>query len=398
MPYNAGMEHDRAMQPTTPSWMDAATYVAIIVMGAIGLSGLDDARLRLVLVVLCVAFGGLYTAVGRTARIEERAGVYFAACAALVAGMIALPSRTYDALHFLLFTVAMQAVAVLPERAAARWMALFIAISAATTLLHRGFGADALIPLAFNSAVFLLIGTFGQAWHQTEVARRRNAELVAELEAAQQQIRSLAVAEERNRLAREVHDSVGHRLTVAVVQLEGAKRLIPSDPARAAGMVEAMREEMKEGLAELRRTVSALREGGERPTLAVALAQLARDFQERTGLVVHLSLPPVEPPLPESHRQALYRVAQESLTNVQRHAAARQSWLSLAVGDGEVELTVADDGRGWGDTPGRAGGFGLRGMRERVGELGGTICLAERPGHGAEVRARVPLPRQEAIR
>ena len=397
MPYNVSMEHDRAMQPTTPSWMDAATYVALVVMGAIGLSGLDDPRLRLVLVALCAAFALLYTIIGRTARIEEHPIFYFATQAALVAALIVLPSRTYDALHFLLFTIAMQSVAVLPERAAARWLGVFIAISAATTLLQRGFGGDALIPLAFNSAVFLLVGTFGQAWHQTEVARRRNAELLAELEAAQQRVRNLAVAEERNRLAREVHDSVGHRLTVAVVQLEGAKRLIPSDPARAAGMVEAMREQMKEGLAELRQTVSALR-GDEGAALDVALAELARGFQERTGLPVHLSLSPHPPPLPESHRLALYRVAQEALTNVTRHAGAAQSWLSLALRDGEVLLTVADDGRGWGDTAEHTHTFGLRGIRERIGELGGTVCLAGRPGGGAEVRVRVPLPRREVLR
>ena len=107
-------------------------------------------------------------------------------------------------------------------------------ISAATTVLQRGLPPASMIPLVFNGAAFLLVAAFSEAWHQTTVARRHSEGLLAELHAAQQEARDLAVVEERNRLAREVHDSVGHQLTVAVVQLEGAQRLIPTEPERAA--------------------------------------------------------------------------------------------------------------------------------------------------------------------
>jgi signal transduction histidine kinase len=342
----------------------------------------------------------LYTVIYRTPRIEQHYQLYFSAQAALVAGLLALPARTYDALNFLLFLLGLQVVAVLPERLALRWMALLVIISSAATVIHRGLVSEAVIPLAFNAAAFLLVGAIGQAWHLAEMARRRNEQLLRELRAAQQQARDLAVVEERNRLAREVHDSVGHRLTVAVVQLEGAQRLIPTDPERAARMIEAMRDQMKEGLADLRSTVSVLRgppDGAASLPLPTALASLAQAFQENTGLAVHLTLPATPPVLPEPQRLALYRAAQETLTNVQRHAAARHVWLALEATDQQVTLTAGDDGRGLGPPESRGDGFGLRGLHERMGDLGGQVEVGDRPGGGAQVRVSMPLPQPEVM-
>ena len=205
---------------------------------------------------LCLAFGLLYAVLYRTARIERWHRAYFAAQAALVTGLLLLPTRSYDAFHFLLFILGMQAVAALPRRSALAVAGApgghlrgdHRAPSGARRRQHRSRWPSMARPSCWS-------GAFSQAWHQTEVARRRSESLLAELRAAQQQARDLAVVEERNRLAREVHDSVGHRLTVAVVQLEGAQRLIPTDPERAARMIGAMRDQMKEGLADLRRTV-----------------------------------------------------------------------------------------------------------------------------------------------
>jgi signal transduction histidine kinase len=292
------IDTDAPTRARPPGWLDAATYVAVAVMGGIGLTGMEQPAPRAAAVLLCLAYCLLYAVLGRTARAERWHHPYFAAQTALLAGLLLLPTRSYDAFHFLLFVLAMQAVALLPRRSALRWLALLVVVSGLTTVYHRGIVPTTLTPLAFNAAAFLLVGAFSQAWHQTVVARRRGEELLAELRAAQQQARDLAVVEERNRLAREVHDSLGHRLTVAVVQLEGAQRLIPIDPERAARVIGAMRDQMKEGLAELRRTVGVLRaprDAADDLPLAPALAALARAFEASTGLVVHLALPPAPP-------------------------------------------------------------------------------------------------------
>jgi signal transduction histidine kinase len=192
-----------------------------------------------------------------------------------------------------------------------------------------------------------------------------------------------------------MHDTLGHRLTVAAVQLEGAQRLIPRDPERAARMVGTVRDQVREALSELRRTVATLRTPLEADlSLPTALARLATGFEGATGVAVHLTLPQDMPPLPAAHRLALYRAAQEALTNVQRHARARDVWLRLTCQDGAVALLVTDNGVGM-PADAEGAGFGLRGLRERATQLGGQLSLGSRPDGGAHLSLRLPLPTEE---
>jgi signal transduction histidine kinase len=276
----------------------------------------------------------------------------------------------------------------LPVARGLAWVGGFLAI----TFIYAAIMSDLLNALVFAlpyAGGFLFFGTFGKAMRDAEVARQESQRLLAELQAAQGQLRELAVAEERNRLAREMHDSLGHRLTVAVVQLEGAQRLIPRDPERAARMIGSMREQMKEALSDLRRTVAALRLPlADDLPLDAALQRLAQSFQESTGLTVRLQLAPL-PALGEAQRLAFYRAAQEALTNAQRHAAAQTLWLDLRPAGDRLVLTAADDGRGF---PAELnGGFGLRGLRERAAQLGGELALEARPGGGAQLVFSLPL-------
>jgi signal transduction histidine kinase len=184
---------------------------------------------------------------------------------------------------------------------------------------------------------------------QAEIARNKNEELLEELNTTQLQLQNMAVNEERTRMAREMHDSLGHRLTVSIVQLEGAQRLIPTEPERAARMIGAMRDEMKEALAELRRTVTALRVPiADDASLDIALSTLTQTFQQNTGIPTHFSVSPGFPELPATHRLALYRAAQEALTNIQRHAMAEHAWLELNADDQNITLVMQDDGKGIG--------------------------------------------------
>lgn len=229
--------------------------------------------------------------------------------------------------------VCAQATITLPILRAWVWVLACAVISVATSMLaygaRIGYAGSALIGLA-NATGFAFFAVVGGLMRQAIQDRRRSEALNHELEAANAQLKMmsaqaqhLAVAEERNRLARELHDSLGHRLTVAVVQLEGAQRLIPTDPDRAARMVGTMREQIREALGDLRRNVAALRAPTKEDLpLQSALTRLTADFEAGTGLRVYLDMPPRMPALSNDQRLALYRATQEGLTNAQKHASA----------------------------------------------------------------------------
>jgi signal transduction histidine kinase len=286
----------------------------------------------------------------------------------------------------------------LSVRLGAYWTAAYTVVTAASFAIGINPG-EGLIALFLYGVLFAFIGAFASALARANTARRESQSLLAELQEAHRQLQEyalrveeLAVVEERNRLAREMHDTLGHRLTVAAVQLEGAQRLCPIDPQRAASMVGTVREQVREALSDLRSTVATLRTPVEADLrLPSSLRRLTAYFEEVTSLTIHQVLPEEMPDLPGAHRLALFRAAQELLTNVQRHAEASQVWLVLNASDDAVKLLVSDDGRGLSVSAEQAG-FGLRGLRERAAQLGGELHLEPRRGGGTQVSFRVPLP------
>jgi signal transduction histidine kinase len=302
----------------------------------------------------------------------------------------------------LCFALSAHVMILLPPRQGALWIAAVTLVGGARIVYEEGWLGGLLTTLAY-AAGYAAFGFANYARARSDAARRESQALLGELREAHTQLQAyaahaeeMAVAQERNRLAREMHDALGHRLTVAAVQLEGAQRLIPSDPERATHMVSTVRDQVRDALSELRRTVATLRAplAADAP-LSSALRQLAAGFEQATALTVHLTVPETTPPLPDTHRVALYRAAQEALTNVQRHAQAQRVWLHLAASAGFVELTVEDDGAG---LPARAeqAGLGLRGMRERAAQLDGELALGTRAGGGARVSLRLPLSEEAA--
>jgi signal transduction histidine kinase len=325
--------------------------------------------------------------------------LYLAAQTSLMVGLFVLGGRLAVFFVMLFFILSAQASELFfPQRTGAFWIVLFILITAGALLYFVGI-SEGLPQLPLYVGGYTFFGIFANAMMRADAAQHESQALLAELQEAHHQLRAyaeqveeMAVVEERNRLAREMHDTLGHRLTVAAVQLEGAQRLVPSDPERASNMVGTVREQVREALRELRGTVATLRTPLEADLrLRSALRRLTRSFEEATGLAVHQALPEDMPPLPDAHRQALYRAAQEALTNVQRHARASQAWLVLTVDDGMVSLLVGDDGVGFPPDDAPVTGFGLRGLRERAARLDGELHLEPRAGGGAQLSFRLPL-------
>jgi signal transduction histidine kinase len=251
--------------------------------------------------------------------------------------------------------------------------------------------------LQFAPALLFVVAFSGLLARERE-ARAEVERLAAALGQANTRLREyaaqaeeLATAKERNRLAREIHDTLGHYLTVINVQLEAAQVVMDSDRDRAVAAVAKAQGLAKDGLAEVRRSVAALRappvESRPLPEVLAALAEECR----AGGLVVEYEVAGAPRRLAMPAETALYRAAQEALTNVRKHARASRVDLRLDyTAPAGVRLTVQDNGVGAPSGAEREGRFGLVGMRERVHLLGGEVRIQTGPGQGFRLEVDVP--------
>ncbi len=249
------------------------------------------------------------------------------------------------------------------------------------------------------STTVLLLST---AWLLGEMTRSRHdravqAETRAEqVERARRAESEAAVAAERNRIARELHDVVAHHVSMMVVQAEAGPVVVHSDPDRAAVTFDAISAAGKQALAEMRRLLGVLREDDTAPLApqpgVAALPALVEGVRE-AGLDVRLDLDPdpgLVAGLPPLVELAAYRLVQEALTNCVRHAAATQVVVEVSSNGGSLSVRVSDDGVGGTVAP-RAGGHGLVAMRERVLLADGQLSAGPRHGGGWTVEAEFPL-------
>jgi ligand-binding sensor domain-containing protein/signal transduction histidine kinase len=217
---------------------------------------------------------------------------------------------------------------------------------------------------------------------------------------AQERARFVAVAGERNRISREIHDTLAQGFAAISMQLEVASKMSSTAPERATEHIRNAKELVRSSLAEARRSMWALREPARNDSdLAAALIDVARSATRGSTLQFGFrSLGPARP-LPAHARDHLLRIAQEATTNVIRHAGARRLSIELEYGRRELTLIVRDDGLGIDPAAQPATGdhLGIIGMRERTAELGGTLRIDSRAGEGTAVVVTVPLPRRRLI-
>jgi len=394
--YNPDMLKD-IRKNTDAAMMSGVGILTFLAITILGVQLLEPGRMRAVGISLLIAFGILLVRPPKNEAPTWQWHLYLGVQTAIVGGLLLLQSN-WGVFPMLFFILSPTAMMIFPEqRQGFLWIGIFTLV---TGVIFFGTAQplNALLALLPFSAGYWFFGAFARAMRNADQARKDSQRLLDELQSAHQklqayavQVEELAVSEERNRMAREMHDTLGHRLTVAAVQLEGAQRLIPRDPERATGMVATVREQVREALGELRQTVATLREplSTDLP-LATALQRLAAGFEQATSLPVHLEIPPELPALSQLKRLALYRAAQEALTNVQRHAQASQVWMALCLQDACVSLQIADDGVGFPEEV-KVAAFGLRGMRERATQLNGELILDDGDAGGARIQFVLPL-------
>lgn len=278
-----------------------------------------------------------------------------------------------------------------------------IGIAAGTAALESGLllarlpglpGGLVLTLMLVRTGVLVLVGY--AVFYLVAVQRERREALV---QANIQLARHAAVAErlattaERNRLARELHDTLAHTLSGLAVQLEAMRSLWETDPARTRAMLDQALGTARTGLTEARRALHDLRASPlEDLGLPLAVRSLAESVGARTGAAVTLQIPDAGARFPPEVEQAAYRVAQEALENIARHTDARHITVALHEERSSLLLTIRDDGLGF--DPGAsnaASGLGLKGVRERAQMLGGTIEIDSRPGGPTALRLSLPI-------
>jgi signal transduction histidine kinase len=243
---------------------------------------------------------------------------------------------------------------------------------------------------AITFSVAWLIGfAVGEKYREVDEAKER-AE-AAEREREERARR--AVADERARIARELHDVVGHSVSVMTVQASAVRRLLEPDQDRVGDALQVVEQTGREALAEMRRMVGVLRHAEEAPALAPqpSLEQLEKLVQHTRdrGLPVDLRIEGDPVQLPAGIDLTAYRLVQEGLTNAIKHARAKRAEVLVRYADGKVEVSVSDDGKGGGD--GESGGHGLVGIRERISVYGGDLEAGPKPGGGFRLRATLPV-------
>jgi signal transduction histidine kinase len=281
-----------------------------------------------------------------------------------------------------------------------RWISL-----AGLAAAELGSAAVQLTPGRFQAPTVVSNGlVLAAAWllgHFVGVRRAHTARLerTAELERARAELAHRAVAEERLRLARELHDVVAHSISVIAVQSGVGAHVATAQPEEAAKALAAIEVTSRAALTELRRLLGVLRQEGE-PQGSLApvpgLADLDALLAEvaKAGLGVQLRVEGTPSQLPAGVDLSAYRIVQEALTNVVKHAGPARAQVTIGYHDRDVTVEITDDGRGaaapTGDGQARVG-HGLIGMRERVQVFGGDLEAGPRPGGGFRVAARLPF-------
>src|SRR3989449_1299215 len=243
------------------------------------------------------------------------------------------------------------------------------------------------------SIIFTIVWTIAFGVGRKSVEADEAKERAARAEREREERAHAAVSEERARIARELHDVVGHSVSVMTVQASGVRRLLRPDQQRERDALLIVERTGREALAEMRRMVGVLRRPEEAPALAPQpslehIDKLVTQARE-AGLPVELQIEGNPEQLPAGVDLTAYRLVQEGLTNALKHARAQHAEVLVRYGNGQVELTVSDDGRGGGS--GDRGGHGLVGMRERVSVYGGELEAGPRLEGGYRLRARLPV-------
>lgn len=262
---------------------------------------------------------------------------------------------------------------------------------------YRPFGPPEFVPDVFaiygrlvaSLASYLILGyVVNHLVAAQREQRQRLSEANLKLVQHASTIEQLTLSRERNRISRELHDTLAHTLSALAVQFDALATVWGSIPDKARGMIEQMQATTRSGLDETRRALRDLRASPlEEIGLVLALQGLAEDFAARHNLSLQLDMPKSLDDLPPEIEQCYYRIAQESLENIARHAAAEKLTIKMVKGSSSLTMIVSDDGSGFDISDDvKKEHLGIQGMQERAGLIGADLKVDSSPGGGTTVR------------
>ncbi|MFD3739332.1 sensor histidine kinase [Streptomyces sp. NPDC058629] len=379
-------------------------FWAVVLLGLSGMSmasGMYDAGREEILAVP-VAFG-FSTVVALRRRLPEKMLLL-----AIAVGVLQLVGDVRPNIGNFAMLVITFTVATIGERWASR-LALVCSLSAAALSQVRweaepgGSWPQQIFVTVIMTVPFVLAWVMGDSLRTRRAYFSQLEERAARLEREREAQSKVAVAAERARIARELHDVVAHNVSVMVVQADGAVYVMDAAPDQARQALETISSTGRQALAEMRRLLGVLRTGDTResgeyvPQPDVEQIEDLVDQVRRTGLAVDFKVEGTARPLPSGVELTAYRIVQEALTNTRKHGGPDAgASVRLVYFDDGLGLLVEDDGRGaahelYEDGGADGAGHGMIGMRERVGMVGGTLDAGPRPGGGFRISALLPL-------
>ena len=378
-----------------PSSWDVFYAVVFVVIVVVAEWAPLSTPARVTLSVALAAMVPWYLVVGRPqiygGLVSARSWGYLVGISALFGVAVYLTPNAW----FLAFALSPQCFFMLPFRQAMYAVLMFNAV-AAVVLIVRHPGQDvvpqSLLNAGFGIGLAFVYGRFANTIIDQSQER---ADLISQLEATRAELASVhhqaGTLAERQRLAGEIHDTLAQGFSSVIMLLQAAETgLGPDAPEPARRQISLAAETARENLAEARGLVAALAPADlASGNLPGALRRVTERLGAETGIEVTFTEDGEPRPLPATLDVVLLRVAQETLANVRKHAAARTVRVGLYYGDGTVSLQITDDGRGFA-VDWATDGYGLRGMRERLGQVNGRIEVTSGPGAGTCVRAEVP--------
>jgi signal transduction histidine kinase len=378
------MQRNVVLRLRDPFLLDLSTYLSVAGMALLGVSGLPNLSLKLGGLALCSIFALLYRFVFRTKSYEQNPALYFGAQAIVMVMLFLLRSETSDSFNFLSYLLTIHAAVVLDLRRAALWTALYFGISSLFEFFTNGL--DGLFAILFYLVVFVICAAMGRSIQQTELAREHNQQLLEELTATQQRLRELAVVEERNRLARDLHDSVKQQVFAISMQLSAARMSLAETDKAYPSVYEAERLAQQAG-GELTTLIHALRPSTmDSKTLAGAIREHVEDWSRQNHIKTEIKVEDVSVGL--ALEQTLFRVLQEALANVARHSKASQVKVILRPEKDTVMLTIEDNGAGF-NAERVIKGVGLDSMKERLAAVKGELDISNPQPSGTRLVATV---------
>ena len=371
----------------TSSLLNGVTYIGAIAMSLLGIAGLSSYGLQLAVLGLCFLFALFYRIFFQSSLYQKNANLYFGLQFIVISIVFLINPERTDAFNFLFILLTLQTSIALPIKKAVAWIAIYDVYVSVFLWAIRGI--DGLYAVVFYLIGYVVTGYLGYIIRQVEQERGRNQILVDELKETQQKLQELAVVEERNRLARDLHDSVKQQVFAISMQL-GAARTALSETDKAHTHVTEAEHLAQQAGAELTTLINALRPPGlgSKPFVEAIREQLyvwsrQNDIKVETNINSSIRLN-------EKIEQALFRVLQEALANVARHSKADQVTINLVSEKDAFALSIEDNGIGF-DAKKMVKGIGLDSMQERLIAVNGKVDIESARSKGTRVIAKVRM-------